>query len=83
MNDTLGIYHIERHAGDVGYDEACGFVVAAIDEETARQMIADMRSAEGEGSGPWLDCRHSTALMVGRTHPGDEPRIILCDFKAG
>jgi hypothetical protein len=82
MNDTLGIYLIKRDADDVDYDETRGFVVTAIDEETARQMIADS-VIKDEGTAPWLDCRHSAAVMIGRTHPGDEPRIILRDFKAG
>ena len=85
---TLGIYLIRRDAEKADYDEAWGFVVAAIDEESARTMIADGESVGGswpgdEGPGPWLDSRHSTAVMVGRTLPGDEPRIILRDFHAG
>lgn len=88
MNDTLGIYLITRDEKKVSYDEAAGFVVAAIDEETARTMIADGESAGGsrfggEGAAPWLDSRQSTAFMVGRTLPGDEPRVILRDFHAG
>ncbi len=83
MNDTLGIYLIRRHAGEASYDEARGFVVAAIDEETARTMLADSEQTGDEGPAPWLDSRHSAAFMVGRTLPGDEPRIILRDFHAG
>ena len=84
---TLGIYLITRNdedgAGEIDYDDAAGFVVAAIDEESARRMIADSGRYGGEGAGPWLDSRLSTALMLGRSLPGDEPRIILRDFRAG
>jgi hypothetical protein len=80
--NTLGIYLITRDK-EVDYDEARGFVVAAIDEETARKMIADSDRLGYEGQGPWLDSRCSTALMLGRSLPGDEPRIILRDFLYG
>lgn len=79
---TLGIYLITRKDG-TSYDEAAGFVVAAIDEESARAMIAGEEQYGDEGEGPWLDSRRSTALMLGRSLPGDEPRIILRDFCAG
>ena len=87
-DDTLGIYLIKRAEEKGSYDEAWGFVIAAIDEETARTMIADGESAGGswfgdEGPAPWLDSRHSAAIMVGRTLPGDKPQIILRDFHAG
>jgi hypothetical protein len=79
---TLGIYVITR--GDAGYGEAAGFVVAAIDEESARMIIADEDEAHGdEGPAPWLDSRRSSAVMTGRSLPGDPPRIILRDFRAG
>ena len=87
-DDTLGIYLIKRDEEKASYDEAWGFVIAAIDEESARTMIADGESVGGswfgdESAAPWLDSRQSTALMVGRSLPGDEPRIILRDFHAG
>jgi hypothetical protein len=83
MNDTLGVYLIKRDREKASYDEAWGFVVAAIDEEAARTMIADSERHGDEGPGPWLDSRQSAAVMVGRTLPGDKPQIILRDFHAG
>jgi hypothetical protein len=83
MNDTLGVYLIRRDEEKATHDEVWGFIVAAIDEETARTMIADGEQHGDEGPGPRLDSRHSTAFMVGRTLPGDEPRILLRDFHAG
>lgn len=80
---TLGIYLIRRDAEKADYDEAWGFVVAALDEETARTLLAGSERLGDEGPAPWLDSRHSTAVMVGRTLPGDEPRIVLRDFHAG
>ena len=78
---TLGIYLITRKE-ETSYDEAAGFVVVAIDEESARVMIADKEQYGDEGDGPWLDSRRSTALMLGRSLPGDPPRIFLRDFRA-
>ena len=80
---TLGIYVITRSLPHSGYDEAFGFVIAAIDEESARVMIADEEACGDEGDGPWLDSRRTTAVMIGRSLPGDSPRIVLCDFRAG
>lgn len=80
---TLGIYVITRTDPHPGYDEAFGFVVAAIDEETARAMIADEEQHGDEGAAPWLDSRHTVAVMAGRSLPGDPARIILRDFRAG
>jgi hypothetical protein len=88
MNDawpdgTLGIYVITRNDPDPDYDEVSGFVIAAVDEESARTMIADEEVYAGEGAGTWLDSRCSTAVMAGRSLPGDPPRVILRDFRAG
>jgi len=80
---TLGIYVITRNDPYPGYDEAAGFVVAAIDEESARELIADKEEYGDEGDGMWLDSRRSTAYMLGRSMPGDPPRIVLRDFRAG
>jgi len=80
---TLGIYAITRNDPHPGYDEAFGFVVVAIDEESARTLIADREEYGDEGEGVWLDSRRSTAVMVGRSLPGDAPRIVLRDFRAG
>ena len=80
---TLGIYVITRNDPRPGYDEASGFVIAAIDEESARTMIADREVFGDEGDGPWLDSRRSTAVMAGRSLPGDPPRVLLRDFRAG
>jgi hypothetical protein len=83
MTDTLGIYLIKRDPLDATYEEAWGFVVAAVDEETARAIIAASERHGGEGPAPWLDSRQSAAEMVGRSLPGDPPRIVLRDFHAG
>ena len=57
---TLGIYLITRNEPHPAYDVAFGFVIAAIDEESARTMIADQEKFGDEGDGPWLDSRRST-----------------------
>ena len=46
--ETLKLYLIERDPGDVGYDEAAGFVIAAENEHQVRSLI---RLAH-EGGGP-------------------------------
>jgi hypothetical protein len=83
MSDTLGIYVIWRDGETAGYDEAWGFVVAAIDEEAVRAMLAGSKQLGDEGPAAWLDSRHSTAVMVGRALPGAEPHVILRNFHAG
>ena len=46
-------------------------------------LIADQEKYGDEGESPWLDSRRSTAVMAGRSLPGDPPRVLLRDFRAG
>jgi hypothetical protein len=58
------------------YDRVFGFVVCAIDEQTARTLAAS--DAENEGSDAWIDPAMSSCTEL---LPGEEG-IILRDFAA-
>lgn len=75
----MNIYLIERPAEDVGWDEAAGFVVAAPDEDTARQLAGS--SPGDEGPHIWHLPTHTTCTCIGTRHT-NEAGIILCNFKS-
>lgn len=76
----MNLYLIERPNG-ASYDEAEGFIIAAPDEETVRQLAA-LASAD-EGEGVWFDSRRSKVEQIGTTLPGVDRGVILSNFHAG
>lgn len=64
------------------FDEAAGFVVAAGDEDQARDLACDQ--AGDEGSWVWQDDARSECHLIGHaTVPGQEAGVLMRDFHAG
>lgn len=77
MPAGVNMYLLER-IGDIGYDEADGFVVAAKTGDEARQQAAER--AGDEGAGTWLAPSLSTCEVIGAAqHAG----VFLRSFRAG
>lgn len=75
----MKIWLIERaETEDVDYDETRGVLVIAESEEQARAMASKERGVEGEAA--WLDPSRTTCKEL---VPGDAPRVVLVDFRAG
>ena len=77
MPAGVNVYLLER-AGDIGYDEAAGFVVAASTEADAREQAAER--AGNEGGDTWLMPSLSTCEAIG---PARQSGVILRSFRAG
>ncbi len=75
----MNLYKIEK-LGSPGWDCYFGFVIAAFNEEQAREIAESMR-AHDEPIGMWLNPLKSrcTDLQTTELRPG----LILSDFKAG
>jgi hypothetical protein len=75
----LPLWLLERSG--MGYDEAFGFVVAARNEERARQVAASHAGAEG--GDVWRKRRRSTCVKIAREGRWRREREIIRDFNAG
>lgn len=75
----MKLWIIQRADTEVlGWDENCGVVVVAENEEFARRLAA--KECGDEGSDTWLDTvRTNCTELV----PGDTARVVLVDYKAG
>jgi hypothetical protein len=90
----LPLYLIER-VDRVGYDEACGFVVAAENEDVVRVLLSSPSDADeeessyntlhagDEGVATWLDPTKAVCELIAHDSVYDEPRIVMKDFRAG
>lgn len=77
MPTGVNMYLLQR-IGDIGYDEADGFVVAAKTDDDARQQAAER--AGDEGGGTWLAPSLSTCEVIGS---GQQSGVFLRSFRAG
>ena len=82
MKPPMKLYLLRRKPDDpIGYDEACGFVVAARSPHTARKLAARKHGDEGEGT--WLRTEYSTCEEIAARTKFIIPTVVLRDFNAG
>ena len=74
----MNIYLLER-TEDIGYDEADGFVVAAVGVAKARALAGE--GSGDEGAGPWLEPGQSTCRKIGEGTV--KPGVVLRSYNAG
>jgi hypothetical protein len=80
------------------YDKAVGFVVAALDEPTARRLVIELSGDEvrprksgytddGEPIGlrkndAWENPKYSVCRKIAETSSYTEPEVVICDFRS-
>lgn len=95
----LHLYLLTRPREHLTWEQAAGFLVAALDESHARAIIdtADPESPWGadnyepaqpggpgsEGGGAWLNPDSSQCRLVGTAAPDIQAGLLLRDFRAG
>lgn len=80
----MNLYHISQQANN-DYDTYSDAVVAAPDEETARQMHPDGGDLRDEGSfGTWVSTPNQvTVKLVGIAVDGTPQGVVCASFHAG
>lgn len=73
----MKLWKLER-TGDIGYDEADGFVIAALTPKEARLIASNW--AGDEGSCVWTSKSLSTCRTI---VVGKRPRVILRSYAGG
>jgi hypothetical protein len=76
----LNLYSLKREE-PIGYDEVDGFVIAAVDAESARVLAASQAADEGKRA--WMAYDLNVTLIGISTADIDTERVILRSFNAG
>lgn len=76
----LNIYSLTRN-DTIGYDEVAAYVIAAGDEDAARQLAAELASDEGPAT--WESTRVTVRLIGKTTSDFWTEEVIMRDFNAG
>lgn len=78
------LWLLRRYAydGDPVYDCNDGFVVAAANEQEAREVAATDTHGD-EGSDVWRDPHRASVEMIGTASTGRPTGVVLRDYHAG